>query len=862
MARVVYTDENYQTIYVDVNAQHPEVTIGRQQDNMLRIASKAISRHHAKIVFQNGRYIFMDLGSSNGCYVNNTRVTQQEIHPGEKIRCGSIPLDFIDEPRSAAPAAPRPNMPAPGIPQRPNMPQAPAFNGAGPAFVANNMPMNNAPMGPSSMNNSAIGTMATGAVAPSIGNGAPIPPGPLSGNMPSAPSGASIKMGMNAPKLQMFGPGLPSSGSPAAPSSDMRNINIRPITGNGNFRPTMINQPSYDQNMERIAQQSQQQTQPPQMRPGQAGPMLPPLGIGAASPAAPSQSAAPAMPPANSPLPPLAPTPGADPFDEPVPQNLEPGHDEFDDNFNNEFNDHNDDDQFVDDGLASSPNAPVDPNDPLNNFPPENEPDPIDNPDPADNPVDDHFAAAGRPRYNTRDNALGRRAQPRSATGRMDSNVSMTPAASPSSQHPAVANANARRPQNQRGRMTMHNGRLPSMHDDYLDEMAPADNFELQDQTNADFQDDSTAFQDDNRQNVHFDDAENEDVRRVSSQNPACDEIDSIDDLRAKLSDALSDLRSLRHQLDDAEAARMEAEADLEALRDGNNASTEQTHELQNKLDETQSLLDAKIQENERIYALLQEAENARDAALNAAAGGDSAADALNQEMTSLRAQFDETLAELQKTQQALSDAQDAKAETLLSLKDLESQSQNYKNQADQAQFDLANVRANAEAFQAQIAELQKQNDDKDSMIASLRAELDQKNNDLIAAANHDDLDNLNIELAQTKAELNNVSAEFTSVKAALSAANEAKLELQKALDVARSSAANPAVSASSNASADFVKTWAPKFDSVIGYAQNVVSLIDGMTDVDPAAAESIHSMFDVLRLCDKKIKKAAKTLS
>ena len=70
MARIVYRDQNFQSFYADVNAQQPEVTIGRNEGNMLRIMTKAVSRFHAKVVFQNGRYYFIDNNSSNGCYVN------------------------------------------------------------------------------------------------------------------------------------------------------------------------------------------------------------------------------------------------------------------------------------------------------------------------------------------------------------------------------------------------------------------------------------------------------------------------------------------------------------------------------------------------------------------------------------------------------------------------------------------------------------------------------------------------------------------------------------------------------------------------------------------------------------------------
>ena len=53
MARIVYSGTDFPPVYADVNAQQVEVTIGRQAGNKIRMASNALSRVHAKIVFQN-----------------------------------------------------------------------------------------------------------------------------------------------------------------------------------------------------------------------------------------------------------------------------------------------------------------------------------------------------------------------------------------------------------------------------------------------------------------------------------------------------------------------------------------------------------------------------------------------------------------------------------------------------------------------------------------------------------------------------------------------------------------------------------------------------------------------------------------
>jgi len=200
VARVIYRDDNYQTVYVDVNVQNPEVTIGRNAGNAIVIPAKSLSRYHAKIIYQNGRYFLIDLKSSNGSYVNGARVTQQEIRPGDKLAFGEVGVEFTEGPAS----------------------------GAG-------------PMG--------VGPMGAGSMGPSMGAG-PMEPGKPAGFSGADSQGAGGPK-LAGPKLQMFNPGLPMGGA----SSDPRNINVRPISSPGNYRPTMPNQPSFDQDMEQMLQQ-------------------------------------------------------------------------------------------------------------------------------------------------------------------------------------------------------------------------------------------------------------------------------------------------------------------------------------------------------------------------------------------------------------------------------------------------------------------------------------------------------------------------------------------------------------------------------------------------------------------------------
>lgn len=65
------------------------ITIGREAGNAIIINDAEVSRKHTQFVFQGGKYIVTDLGSTNGTFVNGQRLTGQHIlQPGEIISLG------------------------------------------------------------------------------------------------------------------------------------------------------------------------------------------------------------------------------------------------------------------------------------------------------------------------------------------------------------------------------------------------------------------------------------------------------------------------------------------------------------------------------------------------------------------------------------------------------------------------------------------------------------------------------------------------------------------------------------------------------------------------------------------------------
>lgn len=64
--------------------------IGRQDDCTLRIPLAEISRRHAVIEFKNDKISIKDMGSANGTYVNNQRVSEQELNAGDHVVVGPV----------------------------------------------------------------------------------------------------------------------------------------------------------------------------------------------------------------------------------------------------------------------------------------------------------------------------------------------------------------------------------------------------------------------------------------------------------------------------------------------------------------------------------------------------------------------------------------------------------------------------------------------------------------------------------------------------------------------------------------------------------------------------------------------------
>ncbi len=64
--------------------------IGRQDECDLRIPLGEISRKHAQLIIHGGSVTLRDLGSANGTYVNNHRISEKDLAPGDRIVMGPV----------------------------------------------------------------------------------------------------------------------------------------------------------------------------------------------------------------------------------------------------------------------------------------------------------------------------------------------------------------------------------------------------------------------------------------------------------------------------------------------------------------------------------------------------------------------------------------------------------------------------------------------------------------------------------------------------------------------------------------------------------------------------------------------------
>jgi pSer/pThr/pTyr-binding forkhead associated (FHA) protein len=97
------SDNNqFDDVYLLINNQifpitKPIISIGRKLDNDLVIQDPLVSRLHAQIYAEEGKFLIRDKGSTGGTFVNNKKVDEAVLFSGDIILLANIPLMFIND---------------------------------------------------------------------------------------------------------------------------------------------------------------------------------------------------------------------------------------------------------------------------------------------------------------------------------------------------------------------------------------------------------------------------------------------------------------------------------------------------------------------------------------------------------------------------------------------------------------------------------------------------------------------------------------------------------------------------------------------------------------------------------------------
>ncbi|TMA32334.1 MAG: FHA domain-containing protein, partial [Deltaproteobacteria bacterium] len=79
------------------------MTVGRSSACNIKIGDAGVSSKHAKIWCEDGEYYLMDLGSTNGTFVNDKDVDRERLTDGDVITFGMTKAAFVgDKPKPRA----------------------------------------------------------------------------------------------------------------------------------------------------------------------------------------------------------------------------------------------------------------------------------------------------------------------------------------------------------------------------------------------------------------------------------------------------------------------------------------------------------------------------------------------------------------------------------------------------------------------------------------------------------------------------------------------------------------------------------------------------------------------------------------
>src|SRR5207248_352987 len=101
MKLIIEDDEGHKTV---VPVVRDEITIGRNDGNIVRLSEKNVSRQHGRLLRQSGHYYIEDLNSFTGIRVNGEKIAGKHVvQDGDLIQISEYDLILEEGPDDRAP---------------------------------------------------------------------------------------------------------------------------------------------------------------------------------------------------------------------------------------------------------------------------------------------------------------------------------------------------------------------------------------------------------------------------------------------------------------------------------------------------------------------------------------------------------------------------------------------------------------------------------------------------------------------------------------------------------------------------------------------------------------------------------------
>jgi len=73
----------------------PITKVGKKETNDLAVSDSTVSRNHILIEYSSDSFLLRDMDSTNGTYLNGTKVKEAYLVPGDRIKIGNTTLEFV-----------------------------------------------------------------------------------------------------------------------------------------------------------------------------------------------------------------------------------------------------------------------------------------------------------------------------------------------------------------------------------------------------------------------------------------------------------------------------------------------------------------------------------------------------------------------------------------------------------------------------------------------------------------------------------------------------------------------------------------------------------------------------------------------